>query len=215
MPGNNLKLADDFAAEYDSSVLHNNWNGPEILFEATKDLLQSKSEILDLGIGTGESSKLSELEGHRITGLDGSEKMLEQCKNKHIGSEYINHDLEKFPYPIEDQQFNAIISNGVFHLVYPFLPIIEEVKRMLRPNGIFAFTYENTNDRVESREIKSGIWERETKSGVLTYKYSDEIIDEYLNSNSFKLVVRKEFLAFTNQKVPKDIYFTAIVAQLQ
>ncbi|MDB4584398.1 class I SAM-dependent methyltransferase [Draconibacterium sp.] len=215
MPGNNLKYADDFAPDYDNTVLNNNWNGPELLFNTTKDLLKPKSEILDIGIGTGESSKRFQQAGHIITGLDGSNNMLEQCQQKKIGSAYILHDIEKFPFPIKNKNFDAVISNGVFHLIFPLLPVISELKRILKPTGIFAFTYENTEEQSESSEIQPGIWERKTESGVLTYKYSEELISEYLHINNLKILGQTRFLAFTNRQVQKDIYFNAIVAQPQ
>ena len=215
MPGNNLKYADDFAPDYDNTILNNNWNGPELLFNTTKDLLKPKSEILDIGIGTGESSKRFQQAGHIITGLDGSSNMLEQCQQKKIGLAYILHDIEKFPFPIKNENFDVVISNGVFHLIFPLLPVISELKRILKPTGIFAFTYENTHEQSESIEIQPGIWERKTESGVLTYKYSEELISEYLHINNFKMLGHTRFLAFTNRQIQKDMYFNVIVAQPQ
>jgi len=215
MAGNNLKLADDFAADYDKSVLQNNWNGPQVIYEVSKGLLHRQAEILDLGIGTGESSRLFQNAGHRITGIDGSEKMLEQCRNKKIGSDFIFHDLEKFPYPIKDTQFDAVISNGVFHLIHPLKMVFAEVKRILKPKGIFTFSYENTDDLSEYHEIGKDEWERETPSGVLTYKYSNNIIEEYLAENKFETFFRSKFIAFNNKEINKDILFTVVVARLQ
>ena len=214
MPGNNLKYADEFAQDYDGAILKNNWNGPRVVFETTKDLLKPKSWILDIGIGTGESSKRFEEAGHRITGLDGSENMITQCKKKKIGSEFILHDIEKFPYPIENEIFDFVVSNGVFHLIYPLKTVIAEVSRILKPNGIFAFTFENPDDKSDSTNIDSGIWERKTESGVLTYKYSLAVISEYLSVNGFTILNQSRFLAFTNTLIKKDIFFNAIVAQL-
>ncbi len=214
MPGNNLKLADNFAADYDKSVLPNNWNGPKVIFEASKGLLHSHANILDLGIGTGESSRLFQKEGHRITGIDGSGKMLEQCREKKIGSNLILHDLEKFPYPLKDAVFDAVISNGVFHLIYPVKMVFAEVKRILKPKGIFIFTYENTDDTTEFHKISNGVWERQTPSGVLTYKYADDIINEYLAEYEFETISRSKFIAFTNKEIKKDILFTVVAARL-
>lgn len=215
MSGNNLKYADEFAPEYDNAILNNNWNGPEVLFNTTKVLLKPCSEILDLGIGTGESSKRFQMAGHIIAGLDGSANMLAQCEKKKTGSEYILHDIEKFPYPLKNERFDAVISNGVFHLIYPLKPVIAEISRILKSNGVFAFTYENPDVISESSEINPGIWERKTESGVLTYKYSEKVITEYLLTNGFEKLSQTRFLAFTNQQEKKDIYFNVTVAQLQ
>jgi predicted TPR repeat methyltransferase len=127
MPGDNLKLADEFAPSYDHSVLKNNWNGPEILFNAVHHFLPIQSKILDLGIGTGESAVRFSSAGHLITGIDGSVKMLAECKKKNIAQKLIHHDLENPPFPCKKGTFNAVISNGVFHLIYPLHLLFSDV----------------------------------------------------------------------------------------
>lgn len=215
MPGKNLELANNFANEYDNSVVRNNWLGPQFLFELLQPLLQPKSNILDLGIGTGESSILFNKSGHIITGLDGSQNMLEQCKKKITEIKLVLHDLENCPLPFSNTSFDAIISNGVFHLTNPLSPIITEAARILKPQGYFVFTYENTDDTVNYSEIEPGIWEFETQTGVLTYKHSNSYIEKQLVSNQFKLINRQQFLAFQNTELQKDFYFTAVLAELQ
>ncbi|WP_167611021.1 class I SAM-dependent DNA methyltransferase [Maribellus sediminis] len=214
MPGKNLQLADDFAADYDASVLQNNWTGPQVLFELLDAELSTPSQLLDLGIGTGESARRFSEAGHAITGIDGSEKMLKQCRNKNIGDRLICHDLEQVPYPLENK-FDAIISNGVFHLINPIEPLFNEVKRLLKPNAVFAFTFEEAGNTEKLIEIETGVWEKETESGVLTYKHSLNYIQHLLAENHFTVVQQKQFLAFRNKKSDTDFYFTLIVARLQ
>ena len=177
-------------------------------------MLQPTSKILDLGIGTGESSKRFQQAKHIITGLDGSANMLKKCQKKNIGSSYIFQNMEEFPYKIENNSFEAIVSNGVFHLIYDLRPVISEIKRILYPGGFFAFTFESTDDKSKATAIRPGVWERETESGVLTYKYSEEIIFEDLLLNGFEILKQKRFLAYTNPQNKKNVYFIAIVAQL-
>lgn len=215
MPGQNLKYADEFAADYDNSVLFNNWAGPQLIFELLHPLLKPKADILDLGIGTGESSKLFQQAKHKILGIDGSAKMLEQCRKKNIGTKLVHHNLEEIPYPLENNQFDAVISNCVFHIVHPLKPVFAEVKRMLKPKGIFLFTYENTDQLSGSSEIEDGIWEKKTETGVLTYKHNSTYIQNLLSLNGFRTKVEKQFLAFQNKENNTKFYFNAVVAQLQ
>jgi predicted TPR repeat methyltransferase len=215
MPGNNLKLANEFAAYYDQTITPDNWIGPQVLFMQLNGFLRRKSKILDLGIGTGASSLLFKSESHSITGIDGSEKMLEICKKKDIADSIVLHDLEKPPFPFDDHTFDAVISNGVFHLINPVLPVFEDVKRILKPQGYFAFTYEKSTDLDGSKEIISGIWEKKTKTGVLTYKHSVDYIFEIMKQNLLEPVLQAEFLAFTNEELKKEFYFTSILAKRQ
>jgi SAM-dependent methyltransferase len=56
------------------------------------------------------------------------------------------HNIEELPFPLKKSQFDAVISNGVFHLVYPLKAVFAEVQRILKAGGLFVFTYENTDD---------------------------------------------------------------------
>lgn len=215
MPKTNLNLADDFAKDYDKSILKNDWNGPKIIFDEVSEFVTSKSKILDLGIGTGESSKKFQKAGYEVTGLDGSPKMLAQCKKKKIGKKLILHNLENSPFPLENNLFDAVISNGVFHLINPVKQIFSEVRRILKVGGFFAFTFENTNNIKGYKEIESGVWVMTTKTGVTTFKLSEQYISELLIQNNFEVINQKQFLAYTNPELQKQFYFTLIVARLK
>lgn len=215
MPGDNLKLADEFAFDYDSTITEETWIGPQVIFTMLNAFLQTKSKILDLGIGTGASSLPLKKAGHLITGLDGSEKMLEVCKTKNIAEELLLQDLENPPYPVGNQSFDAVISNGVFHLLHPLVSVIEEVKRVLKPGGYFVFTFEKEAGLEESVEIVHGIWEKKTKTGVYTYKHSTDYIFRKLRENLFEPVFQTEFLGYVNKELEKEFYFIAIAAQLK
>lgn len=215
MPGDNLKLANDFAFDYDSTISDETWIGPQVILMMLDNLLLEPSKILDLGIGTGASSKPLKKEGHFITGIDGSEKMLEVCKEKKIAEELILHDLESPPFPLKNNTFDAAISNGVFHLIHPILHVIEEVKRIVKPGGYFVFTFEKESHLDESNEIEPGIWEKKTKTGVLTYKHSTDYIFSKLRENDFEPLLQTEFLGYVNKELQREFYFIAIAAQLK
>ncbi|NQU53191.1 MAG: methyltransferase domain-containing protein [Bacteroidetes bacterium] len=215
MPDDNINIVNNFALDYDKSVLKNNWNGPAIIFNEVNEYLIPKSKIIDLGIGTGESSRRFQNEGFEITGIDGSSEMLKQCEKKKIGAKLILHNLENTPFPIETNLFNAVISNGTFHLINPVKQLFPEAKRILNSDGLFAFTFENSNDTSDSREIESGVWEMKTQSGVLSYKHSEQYILGLLHQNIFEVKKQKQFLAFTNTELQKEYYFTLIVAKLK
>lgn len=213
MPGKNLHLADKFAKDYDSTILQNNWKGPEIIFEIVAELIKEKSGILDLGIGTGAGSILFEKAGHRITGIDGSVKMLEQCAEKNIAEKLIRHDLEKVPLPLPSHAFDAVISNGVFHLINPLEPLIKEAARLLKKSGIFVFTYENTENKTGYIRLSPGIWEMKTETDVLTYKYADEYISEILARSNFTILSNHRFLAYKTSL--KTFFFNVATARLK
>lgn len=215
MTRNNLKLADGFAEEYDKQIVQQNWNGPKILYEQLKSLIPPKSKILDLGIGTGESSVRFKKDGHIITGIDGSVKMLEVCKRKKFAADLILHNLEDFPFPIEKNKFDLVISIGVFHLIHLNNLFFSEVKNLLKSSGLFAFTFEDNKEIKNYKEINPGVWKMQTETGVITFKYSDTIIFDFLTQNNFEILDKKRFLAFSNTELQKDFYFTLLQAKLK
>ncbi len=215
MPKENIKLADSFASNYDKAITKNNWKGPEILFDMLENRLQPCSKVLDLGIGTGESSILFQKAGHKIYGIDGSEKMLEQCKSKNIVEELHTIDLETEDLPFPENSFQAIISNGVFHLINPLELIFSEARRVLSPNGYFVFTYENASDVEGYKNLREGVWEKKTATDVFTYKHEDLYIENLLKKNAIYKLAHRRFLAFKNAELNKNFYFIALLAQLK
>lgn len=215
MPGNNLKLANSFAGEYDKSVVQNNWTGPNVVFNLVKNSIPPHSKILDLGIGTGESSLPFYKNGHSVSGVDGSIKMLEQCKRKNFAVKLDLVDLEKETLPFTGKTFDAVISNAVFHLIFPIEQIFSQVAGILKSDGYFVFTFENTSEKTGYFNISPGIWENKTKTGVYTYKYDELYISKLIQKYGFKKTESKTFLAFQNKELQKDYYFTAVLAQLE
>lgn len=213
MTGKNLQLADEFALEYDNSVLSNSWTGPETIFGMANHRLKSGSKILDLGIGTGESAKRFQQAGHLIIGVDGSRNMLEECRKKGIGKELFHHNLETVPFPFSENNFDAVISNGVFHLVHPVSGIFTESARILRSGGFFVFTFEEAGAVSKFNPVEPGIWKQTTPTGVDTYKHEAKYISEVLAKNGFAVLEKRRFKAFENRKSKTVFYFTAVVAQ--
>jgi SAM-dependent methyltransferase len=48
----------------------------------------------------------------------------------------IKHDLNIFPYPFKDNTFDEILSEGCIEELDNFRKVIEEIYRILKPNGI-------------------------------------------------------------------------------
>ena len=76
-----------------------------------------------------------------VTGLGMNKEEMEE--NPHIQS-YIIHDLNKNPtLPFEDKVFDAVVNTvSIEYLIHP-LKVLEEVRRTLKPGGIFVITFSN------------------------------------------------------------------------
>jgi len=111
---------DDWAANYDQSV-----KGQGFPFTGYEDTLDeivkaaeplAKSDILDLGSGTGNLSGRFVAARCSVTGVDFSSQMLEIARSKNPTASYMQADLreELTPY-LGYQRFDRIVSAYTFH----------------------------------------------------------------------------------------------------
>ena len=213
MPSANLNLANEFANEYDQKILNNNWTAPAVLYSSLEKELIPGQNLLDLGIGTGASSFPFKERGLAITGIDGSEKMIDVCRGKNIADLLIRHNLEKPPLPLRSKSFDIVISVGVFHLIHPINHLFPEIERILKKGGFFGFTFDEFLPGEDHFEITPGTGEKITESGVMTYRHKIEFISELLNGNGLKETKKIRFLAFSNKELNHDFYFTCLIAK--
>ncbi|MGI0489435.1 class I SAM-dependent methyltransferase [Pantanalinema rosaneae CENA516] len=97
--------------------------------------------VLDAGTGTARIPIMiaQRCPQWQIIGIDLSKNMLK------LGQENVNQaglqaqitlecvDAKQLPYP--DRQFDAVISNSIIHHLPDPLPFLQELKRVLKPNG--------------------------------------------------------------------------------
>lgn len=99
--------------------------------------------VLDLGCGFGWHCNYAQENGaKRILGLDLSEKMLAEAKqrNAHECIEYQNQDIEHFSV---HETFDCVISSLVFHYIQDFDRLVKKVHEVLNENGDFVFSVEH------------------------------------------------------------------------
>lgn len=113
--------------------------------EAFLQLLDNdpNSRVVDLGCGEGDFTlEVKERIGcNVIHGIDIYESSIKKAKNK--GIRVIKYDLNKFPYPFEDNMFDVVVANQLLaHLLYP-VRFVREVYRILKSGGYAVISTEN------------------------------------------------------------------------
>ena len=58
-------------------------------------------------------------------------------KQKNVKAD-VYFDLEKTPLPFEDNSFNYVIAHDVIEHINNLLPLMEEIYRIMKPNGIMS-----------------------------------------------------------------------------
>jgi ubiquinone/menaquinone biosynthesis C-methylase UbiE len=108
--------------------------------------LTNKKLILDLGCGTGISSKFFKNQGHRILGIDISNDMLKFSNKKEI--EVVNGVFGYLPF--RNEIFEALISISSLQWVWgssreeviaKYENIIKEIKRVMRNESILGIQF--------------------------------------------------------------------------
>ncbi len=103
-------------------------------------LPRQQVKILDIGCGTGLTSKLLHSRGYQnLDGLDFSADMLRVADNRGIYRDLFEADLNQ-PLDIADGYYDAAISSGTFTHGHVGPEPLDEVFRILKNNGIFACT---------------------------------------------------------------------------
>lgn len=119
------------------------------LLENTLDLEQGSS-ILDLGCGRGRHAINLNDKGYNVTGIDLSEQAIDTAWQK---AEEM--DLDNIRFKVRDMRnplpetFDAVVNLfttfGYFESDAENASVLESVKQMLRPGGIFVLDYLNAS----------------------------------------------------------------------
>jgi predicted TPR repeat methyltransferase len=213
-----LDSANSFAPSYDEYIRNCQWVGPDILFGLMYEYIRPGQTLLDIGIGTGLSSRLFSTFGLGVYGIDFAEEMLNISRNKGIARELKCVDLTDGEPWFENRTFDHIVSHAVFHLIGELDNVFEQSARLIKPDGLFGFTYERYRDSGDGYRGTSipGLYEKQVEhSGILAYRHSELYILDLLDRCGFQICKKTEFLAFVDEKMQSGTYFNLIIAKKQ
>jgi SAM-dependent methyltransferase len=131
---------DDFAWLYNKE-----WTRfAESIFPGLKgiagEILQEGVKVLDLCCGTGQLAKILTDNGYKVTGIDGSSKMLKYARENAPKARFVAADARSFKLP---QVYNVVFStfDSLNHIMtLPELQqVFKNVYQCLVKDGIFVF----------------------------------------------------------------------------
>ena len=136
------KEFDRAAKRYDDSRLVRSYQRRTQVLVVDALRIERGMRVLDLGCGTGTATLeiASRLEGTgRVVGLDLSEEMLEQAKQKltELGYTNIEFVLQSASDLNYDECFDHVVSTNTFHHFADKQDVFARVYKSLRPGGIF------------------------------------------------------------------------------
>lgn len=98
--------------------------------------------ILDIGCGTGESTRNLLKYSNKVVGIDISKNMIDIANEKKLPINFIYGDIFKNTFP--DKSFDIIVTRGIVlsHIPLGLQPIlIKEVKRISKKKSLIVLDY--------------------------------------------------------------------------
>lgn len=129
------EYADKFCSEHEKKV-----QDREILYRFSQNVA-SKKPVWDFGCGPGQTTHYLKNLGVEISGLDLSEKLIEQAQKRYSDIPFRKGDILDLEFKNETiagiVAFYAIVhfSQDQVHKAF------SEIFRVLKPGGVFLFTY--------------------------------------------------------------------------
>ncbi|AMA72437.1 MULTISPECIES: class I SAM-dependent methyltransferase [Aneurinibacillus] len=148
-----------------------------IQFISAFQMLLGGNCVLDLGCGAGHDALRLKRYDLQVQGLDISEVMLEQAKQKVQGVEFIQGDFRHIPTGSE--RYDGVWANAsLIYLTKEDLhKALDEVYRVLKPGGVFFSSY-----RLGEGDV--------VIDNIFHQLYGEEEIQNVLRSHGFRIFDR-------------------------
>ncbi|WP_183562256.1 class I SAM-dependent methyltransferase [Mucilaginibacter sp. SP1R1] len=92
--------------------------------------------ILDVGCGSGLFSDLASKPGAHVTGIDASEVLLDEARQRNPSITFLNGEMEELPF--DDQSFTLVCGFNSFQYAANVKNALSEAKRVLKTGGKLA-----------------------------------------------------------------------------
>jgi predicted TPR repeat methyltransferase len=141
-------LFDQYAPRFEASLDDLGYRGPALLFKAVLAVRAAMRKpaffkrALDLGCGTGLAATAFAREVDHFTGVDLSPRMIERARATGLYAELEVADMVQGLISKPDASADLILAADAMVYVSDLAPVLQEVKRVLAPGGLLAFTVE-------------------------------------------------------------------------
>ena len=180
--------------------------------------------VLDAGCGPGFFSVILSRAGHRVTGIDGSARMLAHARENAeafgASPELQLGDFGSLDFP--EDIFDLVISRNVTHIIREHLKVYGEWHRVLKPGGVLLIFDANWHLPYRPGPVREEAIRRE-REGLRKYGSgftcdgSCEYIDSALDPEEFRVfgsAIRPDFDCGVLKQLPfADISFVRDVTE--
>jgi O-methyltransferase/aklanonic acid methyltransferase len=99
---------------------------------------QPGSRLLHIGTGRGAIAVPARERGYEVTAIDAAPGMVARLRQEQPDLDARLMDAARLEFP--DESFDVVTAGLVMHLADDAAAVTREVRRVLRPGGLFAFT---------------------------------------------------------------------------
>ena len=138
---------------------------------ARHDAAVRRAELLDIGVGGGRTLPYLRARAVRYTGIDVSQPMIDRCRERFPDAVLLRCDVRDLS-PFADDSFDVAyaIFNGLDELQPDDrLRALGEIRRVLRPGGLFLFSSHNVGWRGDVRDDPAIVMEQMMGVDLPTY----------------------------------------------
>ncbi|WP_255167370.1 class I SAM-dependent methyltransferase [Natrononativus amylolyticus] len=178
--------SDEVVAEYSSAAE----NGLSDIERTVIDtyFTDEDATVLDLGCGAGRTTTVLSQRGFDVIGLDLVRSLVDRAKTTSSGIEFVTGNACSLPFESESFEYVLFSWNGIDHINPEELRYwaLQEVHRVLKPDGVFAFSTHNFWSAfvIRSFDVKGvqrfvEFWVQNLRRG--------QIISKYKISNNFSI----------------------------
>lgn len=188
-----------------SALTFNNW-------VASMIPVLDRVSVLELGCGNGLlwESLVSKITNSRIILSDVSEKMIMEARRRlHLHDfKFENIDFNDIPYP--KSSFDLVISNHNLYHSEDLDQTLEQVHRVMKPNGMFVCTANSKDHLYQLNDLLVKFEIIDQSSKELMNRFSFENSKQKL-SRKFEVIYSDQFeniLHVTNPQVVLDYFYS-------
>lgn len=169
-------------------------------------LVDKNQKVLDLGCGTGDFIKILNKKNKEIEGIEISKKVAQIGQKK--GFKIKIADLHStFPYP--KNTFDTVTAGEIIEHIYDTDFFLEEIKRILKPNGFLVLSTPNIATIGRRLMLLSGVnslieTSLDHSAGHIRY-FTKKSLEDLLKKHGFKIIkFTSDSVNFTNSNLLKS-----------
>lgn len=178
---------------------------PSELFLYLHSLSGEKSpSVLDLGCGTGISTRELVEHGFRASGTDKDPEMIRIAKEKDDRISYAVAPTASLPF--EDARFDLATAFTSFHWFYNN-ESVREIKRVLKSGGAFFVARKRMNRSEENERFRMG-YRAILNTFIPGFEAQKDLSKQFLEGNGFREIQEKSFYVKEKYTVEESLLLT-------